>query len=277
MISHHLKCLSVVCARSLTFSNSLKRLQLTKMGRSWSAPAEQKFKITHVIFDLDGTLIDSEEQEFKLHNECLKTYGKEFCIKEKKAFLGLTTAVVIKKIIDVYDLKGVSEDEYRSLYEFHSGRFFSDCADLPGADNLITHLHQWDIPMAFCTNSTTSQFELKTGGRYKHWRDMIPLAVIAGSDKEVKLPKPAPDPYLITMKRFARKPASPKNVLVFEDSLVGARAAIDSGATVIMIPQTHFESDEIQQKIDELRPQLSMVLMSMSDFKPEEFGLPPFN
>lgn len=54
---------------------------------------------------------------------------------------------------------------------------------------------------------------------YPQWRQMISTSVIAASDPEVKNPKPAPDPYLITMNRFNVKPRSPKNVLVFEGNL----------------------------------------------------------
>lgn len=70
--------------------------------------------------------------------------------------------------------------------------------------------------MAICTNSTKLQFDIKTK-RHPHWLQMIPLKVIAGSDSEIKRPKPAPDPFSITMERFAGvKPQSSRNVLVFE-------------------------------------------------------------
>jgi beta-phosphoglucomutase-like phosphatase (HAD superfamily) len=69
--------------------------------------------------------------------------------------------------------------------------------------------------MAICTNSTQFQFDIKTK-RHLEWLKMIPLNVIAGSDPEIKHPKPSPEPYFVTMERFLPKPKSPKNVLIFE-------------------------------------------------------------
>lgn len=100
---------------------------------------------------------------------------------------------------------------YESLYE----KFLVDCPDLPGAIKLVNHFYQSRVPMAICTNSTQFQFDIKTK-RHLEWLKMIPLNVIAGSDPEIKHPKPSPEPYFVTMERFLPKPKSPKNVLIFE-------------------------------------------------------------
>jgi beta-phosphoglucomutase-like phosphatase (HAD superfamily) len=98
------------------------------------------------------------------------------------------------------------------------GRFLSHCPGLPGADSLIRHLYQAKIPLAICTNSSEPHFNVKMKS-YQHWLQMIPT-IVTSSDSEVKRPKPFPDPYLVTMKKFAVKPKSPKNVLVFEGSFI---------------------------------------------------------
>lgn len=68
----------------------------------------------------------------------------------------------------------------------------------------------------------------------------IPIIVTA-SDPEVKHGKPAPDPYLVTMKRFMETPKNPKNVLVFEDSINGVYSALAAGCSTIMVPQEEFK------------------------------------
>jgi len=78
---------------------------------------------------------------------------------------------------------------------------------------------------------------------------MVPerLQVLCGSDPgqlfiylfisfhsftEVTSGKPSPIPYQVIMNRFNRKPASPANVLVFEDSPNGVASALAAGCTV---------------------------------------------
>jgi beta-phosphoglucomutase-like phosphatase (HAD superfamily) len=84
------------------------------MGHLLSAPANQKSKITHVIFDLDGTLIDSEEQYLKLQTECLAKFGKKFDVADKQRTLGRTNDEEIRGIIKQYELN-VTEDEYHKV------------------------------------------------------------------------------------------------------------------------------------------------------------------
>lgn len=70
--------------------------------------------------------------------------------------------------------------------------------------------------------------------------EKIPIIVTA-SDPEVKKGKPAPDPYLVTLKRFSQPPKSFKNVLIFEDSVNGVYSALAAGCTTIMVPQEEFK------------------------------------
>ncbi|KAI6218196.1 hypothetical protein M3Y99_01724200 [Aphelenchoides fujianensis] len=250
------------------------------MGAGRSTPVDannnrQVPTITHVVFDLDGTLIDSEEQYYKLQVDTLRKFGKEFTIEMKRKLLGVTTDKEVELLIAMNGLE-VTRAQYLQEYESQYEHYLSQCPALPGANKLITHLHATGVPMAICTNSTRLQFNIKTSRQYGKWLQMIPLQVVAASDPAVKRPKPAPDPYFVTMERFEKKPKSPKNVLVFEDSITGARSAIDAGCMVILIPQPHFNTPEMHEQIEKLRPHLAAVLNQMVDFVPDQYGLPPF-
>ena len=56
--------------------------------------------------------------------------------------------------------------------------------------------------------------------------------------------------------------------LVFEDAPNGCRAAKSAGMQVVMVPDSHVTEE---QKKD-----ATVVYKTLLDFKPEDFGLPPF-
>lgn len=87
----------------------------------------------------------------------------------------------------------------------------STSSELPGASKLIDHFYSNNIPMAICTGSDNIEFSQKTQN-FGHWLEKIKLQVLSGSDPEVFNGKPHPDPYLVTLSRFEKLPASPKNV-----------------------------------------------------------------
>lgn len=131
----------------------------------------------------------------------------------------------------------------------------------------MRHLHANKVPFALATSSGAEMVDLKT----THHRELFSLfnhRVCGSSDKEVKNGKPAPDIFLIAANRFSEPPA-PENCLVFEDSPNGVTAGISAGMQVVMVPDPRLAKDRCAHA--------TQVLKSLEDFKPEQFGLPPFS
>lgn len=91
--------------------------------------------------------------------------------------------------------------------------------------------------------------------------------VCGSSDPEVKNGKPAPDIFLVAASRFKDKPRT-EHCLVFEDAPNGVSAARAAGMQVVMVPDSHVPI--------EMCSDATQVLSSLENFKPEQFGLPPF-
>lgn len=223
--------------------------------------------VTHVIFDMDGLLINTEELYTDCCNAVLKPYGKVFDWETKVPTMGLKPHLAAEYIINKLGVP-ITVDEWEKEFKFHQDEIFSQAKLMPGAKRLVKHLHKHGIPVALCSGSTQAHFDTKT----RHLREVFDLfepQVLCGSDKEVKNGKPHPDAYQVTMKRFQAPPEDPSRVLVFEDAPLGVKSAISAKTNCVMVPDPHIP--------EHLTKEATVVVRSLAEFDPEEFGLPPYD
>ncbi|XP_046908670.2 pseudouridine-5'-phosphatase [Dermatophagoides farinae] len=236
--------------------------------------------VTHVIFDLDGTLIDSEKHLFRSTNDVLNEFGKSFDWDIRSKTLGLHLQKSAPIIIEHFHLP-IEPAEYigkvLSRFKSYVQGEIDGCGVqlLPGVKRLVTHLAKHDIPMAVCTGCMEDTFRYKTepftdffspGNMFHHF-------VIAGSDPDVgERNKPHPTPYLVCIERFENGHSlQPQQVLAFEDSPTGLRSAIAAGCQTVFIPDPKLDRNSLSSV------QPSIILNSMEQFRPEQFGLAAFD
>ena len=211
--------------------------------------------ITHVIYDLDGLLLDTESLNERVNGEIVQRYGKTFTAEIKMAIAGTTAINSAQTIIDRLDLP-ITAREYLTQRNKILYPLYATAKTFPGAVELIEHLAQHNIPQAIATSSSRQNFELKTVG-HQDWLKYFELFTF-GDDPEIGRGKPAPDIFLLTAKRLNAKP---KNCLVFEDSLSGMQAAIAAKMSVVVIPDPVFDK-KIFSAAD-------LVLNSIAEFEPK--------
>ncbi|KAF8654950.1 hypothetical protein HU200_061382 [Digitaria exilis] len=134
-----------------------------------------------------------------------------------------------------------------------------------GVLRLIHHLHSNGIPLAVATGTHKHHFALKTQKHQEIFSTMH--HIVTGDDQEVKAGKPSPDIFLAAMRRFECN-VKPSNCLVFEDAPLGVTAGKTAGMHVVMVPDPRLDVS--------YHKEADQVLNSLLDFKPYEWGLPPF-
>ncbi|XP_055375219.1 probable pseudouridine-5'-phosphatase [Condylostylus longicornis] len=222
-------------------------------------------EVSHVIFDLDGLLIDSETIYEQIVSDIAKQYGKIYPDSTRMRILGTTEERSAEIVIE--DLKlPLTMQEYLQQYNKLCNERFNAVKLLKGAEKLIRHLNANNIPFCLATSSSQTIVVKKTSG-IPELIKMFHHIVCGSSDPEVKEGKPAPDIFLIAASRFEDKP-NPEKCLVFEDSPNGVKAGIEAGMQTIMVPDPRVTPE--QKKL------ATQFLSSLADFRPEEFGLPKF-
>ena len=216
--------------------------------------------ITHIIYDMDGLLLDTESIHERINQEVAQRYGKTFGQDTKMAIAGRPTLDSARILVDLLQLP-LSPEEYlvernKLLYPL-----YKTAKTLPGTVELIQHLSNHRIPQAIASSSSRHHFGMKTVS-HQQWLKLFKITTL-GDDPEIEQGKPAPDIFLLTAERLN---ADPEQCLVFEDSVAGMKAAISAGMSVVVIPDPVFNR--------ELFKDADQVLGSMWEFNPQDWNLP---
>lgn len=227
-------------------------------------------KITHVIFDVDGLILDTEKLYTRILENMLEKYDKKFTWELKLKQMGKREQDSAKIAIDELNLP-ITVEQY--LDEMHKGQaeLFPKADLLPGAEKLIKHLHKHKIPIAVATGSDTHSYGLKRQSHSELF-DLFHHEVLASSDPEVHHGKPAPDVFLVAANRFEKTPENKKQCLVFEDAPNGVQSALSAGMKCVWVPDSNVNKFDWEVKLKGV----DLILSSLEEFIPEDFGLPPY-
>jgi pseudouridine 5'-phosphatase len=219
-------------------------------------------EITHIIYDNDGLLLDTEPFYTKAHQIIAARYGKVFDWSVKRKMIGLRAEDSAQVLIHSLQLP-LSVPEYLEARKHMLAELFPQAEPLPGAVKLTMHLHSKGISQAVATSSDRHNFDLKII-KHQEWFRIFECLVM-GDDPEIKHGKPSPDIFLLAAKRMN---ADPAHCLVFEDSPAGVEAARAAGMYVVAVPDPNMDDGEYRNA--------HQILRSLKEVDLASWGLPSF-
>ena len=182
--------------------------------------------IDAVLFDMDGTLVDSEPLSWRAIQQAMDNRGLSTEGLEPTAFHGVTWVAIAKTLSSplTEGIEPITADELQRA--FHRLHLEDPPSLISGAHEALLAAKK-QVRTAICTSSHRQSLEALL-----HRLKLLDLLPASVSAEDCTRSKPDPQGYRLAAERLE---VSPGRCLVFEDSLAGVQAAKAAGMKVVAI------------------------------------------
>jgi HAD superfamily hydrolase (TIGR01509 family) len=188
-----------------------------------------------VIFDLDGTLVDSEPNYYEASRRLLAEHGITFTWQDNEQYVGISTWETLGVWQERYGITAPRLDLLGELNHRYLELARTATRAYPEMRKFVELLAGEGVPMAVASGSSPEAIDaiLAGTGLDAYLRTTV-------SADEVAHGKPAPDVFLEAARRLG---ADPADCVVLEDAAPGAAAAHAAGMRCIAIPYVAAQAD----------------------------------
>lgn len=179
-----------------------------------------------LIFDFDGTILDTETREFSHWQDLYREHGRELNLDEWQRGIGTWDAFDPWAGLPDH----VQADRERVHAALHT-RILADIAEQdlrPGVRGVLEDVGRAGLRLALATSSDRTWVT-----RWLRQHGLAELFEVLATRDDVRRVKPDPELYLLAAARLGLRP---DQCLAVEDSLNGATAALAAGLRVVVVP-----------------------------------------
>lgn len=198
--------------------------------------------IKTVIFDMDGTLIDTEKYYRECWPKAMAAFGFEMSDAQAlemrsmgRPFAPIHLKKVFGESLDYHQVRNKRKELVEECIRERGIQL------KPGAIEILQWLRENQIPAAVATATDMERTEryLKMLGIYEYFDRLISATMVAEG-------KPSPDIYLYACAEMGMEPG---DCIAVEDSPNGVKSAYRAGCKVVMVPDQSRPDAELEKML----------------------------
>ena len=198
-----------------------------------------------IIFDLDGVLVESRELHFIALNRALSDIGEQYVISKEEHLCKYDALTTTQKLSKLSREKGLPESSHNQVWKLKQQKTLEEIDSFTidkRIQDILETLKSENYTIACATNSirSTAKLQLIRKGFFEHIDFLY-------SNEDVQNPKPNAEIYMRCMLRCG---VNPDETVIIEDSHIGRKAALRTGAHLCAVRDSHdLTYDRIQDTI----------------------------
>jgi len=187
-----------------------------------------------IIFDLDGVLVESRELHYVSLNKALSELGQQYVISREEHLCKYDALTTTMKLDLLTKEKDLPKEHHHKVWQLKQKKTLDEIDNFEvdqRIQNILKSFKEQGYIIACATNSirATSKLMLIRKG-FMEYIDFL------YSNEDVKNAKPNSEMYLRCM---IKAEVNPNETVIIEDSHIGRKAALSSGANLCAVKDSH--------------------------------------
>jgi HAD superfamily hydrolase (TIGR01549 family) len=193
------------------------------------------------IFDVDGTLIDSNDFHAEAWQKAFEKYDKKIPFEQIRPQIGKGADTLLPEFLTEREIEEYGEEITEQRAEIFKNEFLSRIKPFPKVRELFRRLKDDGKKIALASSANEDEL-----AAYKKIADLEDLVEKATSADDAKASKPEPDIFQAALKLLGN-PAS-ETVLVIGDTPYDAEAATKAKLKIVGVLSGNFAEKDLREK-----------------------------
>jgi len=195
--------------------------------------------IEAVIFDVDGTLVDSVDDHAKAWRETMKKYGKDIAFDDVRAQIGKGGDQLMPVFFSKEELDEFGEKMEKERGELFQSKYLPHIKPFPKVRELFERIQADGKKIALASSANEKELE--------HFKELLNIKDLLEADTnagDAETSKPEPDIFLAAMKQLGNP--KPEETIVIGDTPYDRIAATKAGVDTICFLSGGFPEEQLR-------------------------------